>query len=97
MTKKYRVVVEVLSLKTLDVEVNASNPEDATESVKAALLDYGTTAESLMLIQEYWEDCGICFRTHSESEEVSVKEATLAPSEHDIEFEPWFLKEMGLV
>jgi hypothetical protein len=96
MTDKYRVVVEVLSLKTLDVEVSASNPKDAKEAVQSALLDYGTSAESLMMIQTDESRLGFRFQMDVVSREVNVKEATLAQSERDIEFETWYLKEKGL-
>lgn len=96
MTKKYRVRVEVLSLKTLDVEVSGNSPEDAKEVVTSALDDYGTSAESLLMIQDDEQDRGLCVRMKLVSEEVTVKEPTPMPDEDDLEFEPWFLKEMGV-
>jgi hypothetical protein len=96
MAEKYRVVVEVLTLKTLDVEVTASNPETATKTVKLALEDYGTSPESLLTIQTDEADHGFRFHADLVSEEVNVKATMLAPSEDDLQIEPWFLKEMGL-
>jgi hypothetical protein len=96
MPEKYRVVVEVLTLKTLDVEVTASNPESATKTVKLALEDYGTSAEALLTIQTDEADHGFRFHADLVSEEMNVKAATRAPSEDELRIEPWFLKEMGL-
>jgi hypothetical protein len=95
MTTKYRVVVEVLSLKTLDVEVSGSSPEDAKKVVKSTLDDYGTSAESLVMIQDDEQDRGLCFRMKLVSEAVSVKEAEVIQEEDDFLL-PGALQAMGI-
>lgn len=75
MTKKYRVRVEVLSLKILDVEVSGNSPEDAKEVVQSALDDYGTSAESLLMIQDDEQERGLCVLKKLVFEDVNVKEA----------------------
>lgn len=95
MTKKYRVRVEVLSLKTLDVEVSGNSPEDAKKVVKSALDDYGTSAESLLLSQQDDQDRGLCFRMQLVSEEVTVKEAEVVQDEDDFLL-PGVLEAMGI-
>lgn len=95
MTTKYRVRVEVLSLKTLDVEVSGNSPENAKEVVKSALDDYGTSAESLLMIQDDEQDRGLCVRMKLVSEEVTVKEAEVIQEEDDFLL-PGVLEAMGI-
>ena len=95
MTKKYRVRVEVLSLKTLDVEVSGNSPEDAKEVVQSALDDYGTSAESLLMIQDDEQDRGLCVCMKLVSEEVTVKEAEVIHKEDDFLL-PGVLEAMGI-
>lgn len=95
MTKKYRVRVEVLSLKTLDVEVGGNSPEDAKKVVKSALDDYGNSADSLLMIQDDEQDRGFCCRMKLVSEEVTVKEAEVVQDEDDFLL-PGVLEAMGI-